>query len=67
MKRLCTCFISMALLNQISFETNQKTKYTVDFNFIFILTEQMFWKYPNFLRKSGNQSKLYSTGAIMYS
>ena len=28
MKRLC--LISMALLNQISFETNQKSKYKVD-------------------------------------
>jgi len=40
MKSLSTCLISMALLNQISFETKQKSKYKVDFNFIFILIEK---------------------------
>ena len=50
------------------FETKQKSKYKVDFNFNFISIEKkIFWKYPTFLRKFGNQSKLYSTRAIMYS
>ena len=35
-------------LDQISFETKQKSKYKVDFNFIFISIEKIFWKYPNF-------------------
>ena len=40
MKRLCTCLISMDIsLDQISFETKQKSKYEVDFNFIFISIE----------------------------
>ena len=50
MKRLCTCLISMDIsLDQISFETKQKSKYEVDFNFIFI--SKLFWKYPKFLVK----------------
>ena len=50
MKRLCNCLISMALLNQISFETKQKSKYKVDFNFIFILIEtKYFGNILNFL------------------
>jgi len=40
LKRLCT-------LNQISFETKQKSKYKVYFNFIFISIE-FFLHYPNF-------------------
>ena len=37
MKRLCTCLISMAIsIDQIIYETKQKSKYKVDFNFIFI-------------------------------
>ena len=42
MKRLCTCLISMTLLNQ-SFETNQKSKYKIDLNFIFISTEKKYY------------------------
>ena len=38
----------MALLNQISFETKQKSKYKVDFNFIFISIEKKY----NFLKIS---------------
>ena len=53
MKRLCTCLISMAIsIDQISFETKQKSKYKVDFNFIFISIEkQIFWKYTKCLEK----------------
>ena len=37
-------------LDQISFKTNQKTKYKVDVNFNFISIEKNFFsKYPNFL------------------
>jgi len=36
-------------LDQISFETKQKSKYKVDFNFIFISIEKIFWKYPKFV------------------
>jgi len=40
MKRLCTFPISMDIsLDQISVETKQKSKYKVDFNFIFISIE----------------------------
>ena len=50
MKRLCNCLISMALLNQISFETKQKSKYKVDFNFILIIIEtKYFGNILNFL------------------
>ena len=50
MKRLCTCLISMALFKQISFETKQKSKYKVDFNFILILIEtKYFGNILNFL------------------
>ena len=37
---LCTCIISMALLNKIRYETKQKSKCEVDFNFIFISLEK---------------------------
>ena len=48
MKRLCTCLIIMTVSNQISFETKQKSKQKVDFNFIFISIKKIFWKYPKF-------------------
>ena len=37
-------------LDQISFETKQKSKYKVDLNFIFIsMKKKIFWKYPKFV------------------
>jgi len=67
--RLCTCLISIAIsIDQISFKTDQKSKYRVDLNFIFISTEKIFWKYPKFFgKKSGTNQKRYSTRANMYS
>ena len=41
----------MAILDQISLETKQKSKCKVDLNFIFISIEIFFWKYPKFLEK----------------
>ena len=41
-KRLCTCHISMAIsIDQISFETKQKSTYKVDFNFLLILIKSV--------------------------
>jgi len=41
MKRLCACLISMAIsIDQISFETKQKSKCKVYFNLIFISIEK---------------------------
>jgi hypothetical protein len=41
-------------MDQISFETKQKSKYKVDFNFIFIAIQKIFWKYPKlFLENPG--------------
>ena len=48
MKRLCACLIFQWLfLDQISFETTE-----VDFNFIFISIEKIFWKYPKYFGKN---------------
>ena len=68
MKRLYTCLFQYISLDQISFETKQKSKCEVDFNFIFIsLEKKLFWNYPNFFwKKSGNQYKFYSTRAKLY-
>ena len=58
MKRLCTCLISMAISKDQIFETKQKSKYKVDFNFIFISIEKIFWKYIKIL--SGSCPWIYS-------
>ena len=34
------------------FETEQKSKYKVDFNFICISIEKIFWKYPTFFKEN---------------
>jgi len=52
----------MALLNQISFKTKQKSKYKVDFNFIFISIEKILWKYPKFFGE--NMGTWYSTANL---
>ena len=47
MKRFCTVLFQWLFLDQISFATKHKSKYQVDFNFIFISIEKkIFWKYP---------------------
>ena len=39
----------MLFLDQIIFETKQKSKYKVDFKLFFISIEnKIFWKYPKF-------------------
>ena len=43
MKRLCTCFISIAILDQISFETKQKS-----ILFSFQLKRNVFWMYSKY-------------------
>ena len=41
LRNVCVLILFQCLfLDQISFETNQKTKFKVDFNFIFILIEK---------------------------
>ena len=63
--RFCACPILMALLNQISFETKQKSKCKVEFNLIFISIEKKYFgKIQFFLERIRNQSKLYSTRDI---
>ena len=47
LKRLCPYLISMLFLDQISFKTKQKSKYIVDFNYIFISIENIL----NFIEK----------------
>ena len=61
MKRLCTCLISMAIsLDQISFETKQKSKYKVDFNFNFISIEKkIFWKYPKLFGENPGTNQIF--------
>ena len=52
--RFCACPILMALLNQISFETKQKSKCKVEFNLIFISIEKKYFGNIQFFwRKSG--------------
>ena len=46
MKRLCTFLFQWLVLDQITFETKQKSKNKVDSNFIFISIEKYFGKYP---------------------
>ena len=65
MKRLCICIISMAISR--SNYNKLLNKPEVKIKRWFQLKKIYFGNILNFLRKSGNQLKLYSTRAIMYS
>jgi len=55
-------------LDQISFETKQKSKYKVDFNFNFILIEEkIFWKYPKFYGEDSGTNQNFIAHVRMYS
>ena len=47
LKRLCIILFQWLFLDQISFKTKQKSKYIVDFNYIFISIENIL----NFIEK----------------
>ena len=66
MKRLCICLISLAIPRLNKLWNKAEVKYKVNFNFIFILIEKIFCKYPKFVGENpGTKLKLYSTHAIM--
>ena len=67
MKRLSTFLISMAISGfQIGFKTKQKSKYKVDFNFIFILIEKKY--FGNVLNIFGENpvTNLYTTRDVLH-
>ena len=66
MKRLCVCLISIVIsTDQISFETKQKSKYKVDFNFIFISIEKnIFWKYPKFFGENPGTNQNFTAHVL---
>ena len=53
MKRFCTVLFQWLFLDQISFATKHKSKYQVDFNFIFISIEKKYFgNILNFFEKT---------------
>ena len=68
MKHLCTVLFQWLFLDQISFETKQKSKHKVDFKFFFISIEKKiyFGNILNYFEKIREPIKFYSTLAIIY-